>query len=376
MLAGGLSPFYRDILATPHRSYHRVDVLDGNGAQLVIPAEFTDETGGLVFQTGGISATLGSRVTRNLQIIVPQGVYPALPPDLLAPYGNRLRVTSGVELADGNLIYTWTSFTGRIQRPLLVPDGSVLVPAADRANEIVEAGFVVPTNSQLGNTVNAEFVRLVSDALPDAVFGTSDTFPQTMPAESWESDRAGALDEISTSVGAFWYALANGNFVQRYYPWTIPGNPIMTISDGPGGLIQGSPSRDRSDVYNSITVTGERADGSPPVYAVAEDNNPLSPTYVNGPFGRRHLSVRLNTPQTQGSAQTAANAYLRRSIALQETWTWQQPADAALELGDILSLDAYGRTGIIQVVSGYSMPLDTGSSMTVQAHAQIVGLLQ
>lgn len=376
MLPRGLEALYRATLAGPHRTYNRVDVLDGNGNLLPIPAEFTDETGGLAFGNGTISATLSSRVTRNLQITVPQGMYPALPPGLLAPYGNRLRVTSGVELADGSLRYTWTSFTGRIQQPLLVPDATVLVPAADRANEIVEAGFLVPTNSQVGNTLNAEFVRLVSDALADAVFGVSDVFPQTMPVESWESDRAGALDEISTSGGAFWYALADGSFVQRYYPWTVPGAPVVTLSDGPGGLIQGSPSRARSDVYNSITVTAERTDGTTPVYAVAEDNNPLSPTYVNGQFGRRHLYVRLNTPQTQGSAQTAANAYLRRSVALQETWTWTQPPDAALELGDVVALDAYDRTGIIQVISGYTLPLEPDGAMRVQAHAQIVGVLQ
>ncbi len=180
---------------------------------------------------------------------------------------------------------------------------------------------------------------------------------------------------MSTTVGAFWYALADGSFVQRYVPWTVPGSPVVSFSDGLNGVMVASPSRDREDVWNSITVTAERADGTPPVFAVAEDTNPLSPTYVNGPFGRRHRLVYLQTPQTQGSAQTAANAYLRRSVALQETWTWSMPPDAALELGDIVTLNAYDRTGIIQVVSGYTLPLEVGAMMTVQAHAQVIGLL-
>jgi hypothetical protein len=151
---------------------------------------------------------------------------------------------------------------------------------------------------------------------------------------------------------------------------------VVTLSDGQDGIILGSPLRDRSDVYNSITVTGERADGTTPVIAIAEDNNPASPTYVGGPFGRRHRTINLQTPQTQGTAQTAANAWLRRSIALQETWSWTQPPDASLELGDVVSLDAYGRTGIIQVVSGFSLPLNMDSMMTVQARAQIIGALE
>lgn len=375
MLAGGTDGLYRATLPTPHTRYILVEVLDGNGRVLPLPAQSIGEEGGLLIEGGSVNATLTSRVTRNLTIFVDQSLYPANPGDLLAPYGNRLKVTMGVKFADGNR-YAWTVFTGRIQRPLLTPDGRVAVPAADRANEIVEAGFVVPQNSQVGNSVNAEFIRLVSDAIPDAVFGTSDTFSQTMPQLTWALDRAGAIDEFATTVGAFWYTLADGSFVLRRYPWTVPGNPVVTLSDGRDGIILGSPLRDRSDVYNSITVTGERADGTAPVFALAEDNNPLSPTYVNGTFGRRHRTVNLQTPQTQGSAQTAANAWLRRSVALQETWGWTQPPDASLELGDVVSLNAYDRSGIIQVVSGFSLPLEVDAMMVVQAHAQVIGALE
>lgn len=375
MLPGGTDPLYRAALSRPHTHYVKVEVLDGDGNVLPLPPQSVGQEGGLLIGPGSsLSATLQSRVSRRLTITVDQSLYPADPGDLLAPYGNRLRAEMGIQFADGSR-YAWTVFTGRIQRPQLTPNGVVVVPAADRAYEVAEAGFLVPQNSTVGATVNAQFVSLVSDALDDAVFGVSDMFTQTMPALTWESDRAYALDEMSTTVGAFWYALADGSFVQRYVPWTVPGDPVVTLSDGLNGVLVASPSRDREDVWNSITVTAERADGTVPVYAVAEDNNPLSPTYVSGPFGRRHRFVYLQTPQTQGSAQTAANAYLRRSVALQETWTWTQPPDASMELGDIVSLNAYDRTGIIQVVSGFTLPLEVGAMMTVQAHAQVIGLL-
>lgn len=377
MLPGGLDPLYRAALASGQRLYTRIDVTDGNGNPVAIPAEFTDESGGLVYGDGSaVSATLNSRVTRNLTITLPQQLYPQTVDGFLAPYGNRLTVTRGLEWADGDQRYSWIVFTGRIQRPVLSPDGSVVLRAADRAYEVVEAGFVKPANAMTGSTVSVQFRTLISDGVPDAVFGVSDVFGQLMPAQTWESDRAGAADEISTTVGAFWYALADGRFVQRRYPWAVPSPSLLTLSDGVGGVIAGSPSRDREDVYNSITVYGERADGTLPVFAVAEDTNPLSRTFVGGPFGRRHRGIPLRTPQTQGSAQTAADAYLRRSVALQETWTWVQPPDAALELGDVVSLNAFDRTGIVQVVSGFTLPLDTGSMMTVQAHPQTIGALE
>jgi hypothetical protein len=378
MLTGGLDPLYRRALAAPHTEYVLVEVLDGAGNVLTVPrANRADPAvNGLEFLPGSsVNATLSSRVSRTLSLTVDQSLYPDDPGDLLAPYGNRLRATRGVEFADGSR-YAWTVFTGRIQEAVLAPDGTCVVPAADRSLEVAEFGFLVPTNSQAGATVNAEFVRLVSDALGDAVFGTSDSFAQTVPQLTWESDRAGAIDEMATAVGAFWYALADGSFVLRRYAWTVAGPPLLTLSDGVGGILMGSPSRDRSDVWNSIGVSGERADGTTPVFAVAQDANPASATYVDGPFGRRHRHVSLQTPQTQGSAQTAANDWLRRSVGLFETWRWTQPPDAALELGDVVSLNAFDRTGIIQVVSGFTMPLDPGDMMTVQAHAQIVGALE
>jgi hypothetical protein len=50
--------------------------------------------------------------------------------------------------------------------------------------------------------------------------------------------------------------------------------------------------------------------------------------------------------------------------------------DAALELGDTVSLNAHGQTGIIQVVSAYNLPLDVQSTMTVQGRSLIVGTLE
>jgi hypothetical protein len=377
MLPGGLDGLYRKALAAPFREYVKVEVLDGNGNVLDLPRGSIDpDTGGLLFLDGSaVSATLSSRVSRTMSLNVDESLYPETISGILAPYGNRLRAYRGIEFGDGGR-YAWQIFTGRIQEAVLAPDGIVSIPASDRALEVADFGFTTPQNSQVGNTILAEFIRLVSDALGDAVFGASDTFYETVPLLTWESDRAGAIDEMATTGSAFWYALADGSFVMRKYAWTVAGAPLLTLADGVGGVLVASPSRDRSDVWNSITVTGERADGSTPVYATAQDTNPASATYVSGPFGRRHRTINLQTPQTQGTAQTAANGWLRRSVGLFETWRWTQPPDAALELGDIVALNAYGRTGIIQVVSGFTLPLDVGAMMTVQAHAQVLGASQ
>lgn len=373
MLTGGLDATYRQALATSHASYVRVDVLDGAGNELEIPADRVGEDGGLQFLSGSVSATLTNRVTRTLDIVFDEALYPIGPGFILAPYGNRLRVWAGIKFAEGT-VYRWVIFTGRIQDDVNAVDGSVSVSAMDRGNEVVEAQFVAPENSQAGDLVSSEFVRLVSDGVPDAQFGTFDIANLTVPQLTWESDRAGALDEMATAAGCYWYVLANGDYVIRQYPFAVAAPSILTMDEGTGGLLAASPTRAREQIYNSITVTGERADGTTPVYALAQDLNPASPTYIRGNFGLRHRTLRLQTPQTQGSCQSAASDYLRTSIALTESWTWAQPVDAALELGDVVTLNARGESGIIQVVSGFTIPLDL-SVMAVVARAQVPGLL-
>lgn len=372
MLTGGLNSGYRQALAAPHEEYIRVDVLDGAGNIIPPPGNRVGQDGGIMFIDGTVNATLASNVTRNLELTVDETLYPAGPGFLLAPYGNRIRVMRGIKFPSGDR-FAWTVFTGRIQDDVNATDGQVSLSAADRANEVVEAKFLYPTNSSVGVTVSQQWRQLIVGGVPDAVFGPSDTFSQPMPQLAWAEDRAGAATEVSTSVGAFWYCLADGQYVQRRYPWTVAATPLLTLSDGIGGVVAGAPSRDRANVYNSIMVTAERADGTTPSYALAQDTNPSSPTYIFGNFGLRHLPVPLQTPTSNAASQAAADAYLKSSIALTEAWAWSMPCDASLELGDTVTLDARGESGIIQVLSAFTMPLVPNSAMACTGRAQVIG---
>jgi hypothetical protein len=377
MLAGGTDALYRDVLAAGHEHYVRIEVWSGTGsplAMLIPAADRGDPEGGLVFYSGTITATLGSRVTRNLQIGVPFDLYPADPGDLLAPFGNELRVFRGVRLGDGSAKYTWPVFRGRIRD--VAQSGSsaeVLVSCADRAADVVDAEFVSPQSSQTVNTVYTEFVRLVSDAVPDAEFGTSDTFSTPVKPLTWELDRAAALDEMASSASAVWYALADGSFVMRVLPWTVASSPVITLTDKDGGTVNDwTAKRSRESIFNVVTVSGERLNGDAPVYATASDNNPASPTYVGGGFGVRSLLERLQTPSTQVAAQGAAATLLANSVAPVEAWDLTLTPDASLELGDVLSLDINGRVGVIQVVSGLTMPLDLSGDMMVSTRSLVL----
>lgn len=367
MLPGGLDPMYRAALSTSHQPFLLVEILDGLDNVLIANPTYI---------SGSVNASLTNRISRSCNITFDESFYPFNPTDPLAPYGSKLRVTRGVEFADGSR-FAWIVFVGRIQQTDLSDDGTCTAQAADYAADVLEAKFLIPNNSQAGDPVSAEVYRLIADGFPSATFGPTDVQNIPTQALTWQLDRGQALDELASSVGAFWYPLADGRFVLRRFAWTIPAVPVVTYADGPGGSITGSSaSRAREDVYNSLTVTGERLSGDAPVYATAQDDNTASPTYIAGPFGRRHQLLRLQTPASQSAAQAAATDNLRRLTALVESWEWDMTVDAALELGDTVSLDVHGRSDIIQVVSGFSMPLDLSGPMRVRARSQVVGTLE
>lgn len=379
MLPGGLDPLYRSILATGMQHFVRLEVWSGLGEPLasLIPAQRRGELeGGLCFYNGTVSATLNSRVTRELQFSVPYDMYPYAPGDLLAPFGNEIRAYRGVRLGDGSDVYTWQVFRGRIRNVDQYSTGNVSIVCTDRASDVTDHQFVSPQNSQPANTVYEEFVRLVRDAVPDATFGASDTFATLVQPLSWELSRAAALDEMTRSLGAVWYALANGDFVMRRYPWTQPGSPVLTLTDASGGTVnQWQRSRDRNSIYNVVTVTGERLNGDTPVYATASDTNPASPTRIGGNFGVRSLLDRLQTPSTTGGAQGAARDRLAVSIAPVETFQLRCSVDAAMELGDIVTVELEGGESV-QVVSALSVPLTVDGDMFVSTRSLVRNVLE
>lgn len=367
MLPGGLDAMYRAALGTSHQPYVLVEVLDG--FQNILES-------GLTYITGGVDATLTSRVARTCQITFEESFYPYEPGDLLAPYGNMIRAWRGIEYADGTRD-AWVVFVGRIQQTRLNTDGTCTAYAADFAADVVENKFLVPQNSQAGTFVSAEVVRLISDGFPQATFTGFSVVDIPVQPLTWQLDRGQALDELATSVGAFWYPLATGQFTLRTYPWTVPGLPVVTYSDSDGGqVVASSAARSREGVYNVLTVTGERLNGDVPVFASASDTNPASPTYVAGNFGVRSQLLRLQTPASQGSAQATALDNLKRLVALSDTWEWEMSPDAALELGDVVMLNVRGRSDIIQVVEEFSMPLDLSAPMRVQGRSQVPGSLE
>jgi hypothetical protein len=365
---------YRQALAAPHNAYSRVELWKSGIKQ----EEFNlgdrsnaADWGRPVYFTGSIRATLNSRVARTLTMNVPDTLYPFDDDDLLDPFGTHLRCFRGVRYGDGS-VDEFATFSGPIKRVTMQMGNIAQITAADLANEVILAGFTGASQSDVGANVVTEFQRLVSGGYPAATFGPSGTFANTVPPLSYDTDRGAAIDALAKAAGAFWYPLADGRFVIRRIPWTtaLTAQPLRMGSGdepdlaGAGTVTSAWPDRGNDGVYNRLVISVERPDGSQPVYAVVQDDDPASKTWVGGPYGVKTATIRITSADNAATALNAAKAAFAKGKARIENWRINCVPDASIELGDPIGL-YYRRRFKLQLVAGYSLPLEPNGAMAI-----------
>lgn len=321
--------------------------------------------------SGSVSAQLSGRVTRSAEFTLPDTFYPQTATDLLAPERAIVQISTGIGYPDGSR-EIFPVFTGRVYEASQAESGTVTFRGDDLAADVVAFRFETPNSSQSGPATSTigEIQRLIRDAYDAATFGTHDADDGEVPVLAWDEDRGQALDDLSSSLQSRWYALGNGDFVVRKYPYTAT-TPLLTLSDGIGGVVSGATrSKTRDGVTNSVTVVSERLDGTSPVRAIVRDNNAASPTYFSGLFGKVSQIITIQTPVDEFIATLLAKKQLVSSLALAEQWSASIVPDATLEPGDTVTI-SYRGASADQVLDSITYPLTADGTMAIQGRASI-----
>lgn len=355
-------PEYRPALHGPHRrvSYITATDIDGNVLVADVPV-----------LGGSVRASLTNRVTRSATFTLPEPWYPDLPTDPFSPYLGVVRIRSGIALGNGQEI-TFPLFTGRVYASTLEESGSVTFRADDLAADVVAARFEQPMPSSRSKfaTYVSEIMRLISDAVPQAVFGEIDDSGQRVPALVWDEDRGKALDDLAEAIGCRWYALGDGSFVVRPFDYAQTA-PVQEFMEGPKGLMSRSQiQQTRDGAANSVVVVSERLDGTDPVRVVRRDNDLSSAARWGGKFGKITQVIKVQTPQSQAEATLLAETQLRASVALTQQWTASVVADQSIEPGDTVRLGYRGRMAD-QILDGVTYPLGAGAVMTLTGRGAV-----
>lgn len=284
-----------------------------------------------------VSATYGTQGGRDARLRVSRHVTDA---GLLDPNSDQVIINTGIP----NLIDI-PIFTGRVDQLSESSNGDVDVQLLSRGAEAIRAEFEVPWAANItGNQARFEMARIIQSIDPSWGVDYTNANMNTIPdGLVWETDPGQALDQLGQGASLIWQPDRVGSFVIYTNPYsigsTLGSNPVVTLVDGEDGvLVQVEVNKSRIGVFNSVTVVTERVNNTPPIRVTAKDENPGSPTFWGGLFGKQNLVVKNQTPTSLSEATDLAVRLLRQSLALQRSFTISVPDLPFLDPGDVFTL--------------------------------------
>ena len=269
---------------------------------------------------------------------------------LLAPYGNQLRVWSGIEFDDGTEELVCVG-TFRITRSVSrYPRCTVDI--SDRAWVVVNAKFIAPWFVAAGTAWDVAITNLLGDRYPGVPTDIpSVEFTSTTPRLTLDqqADPWVGAQEWAASIGYALYFTPLGVATIRSEVALAAADPVWTFDGKPAAnqppvlsdwanlaLYDEAVTWDTADAYNAVTVTGNSSSLSTAVQGSAYDNDPDSPTQWGGPFGYKPLFESTELVSTAAQATALAVGRLQQVAGLAESLQIPSVCNPALEVGDLV----------------------------------------
>jgi len=306
------------------------------------------------------------------------GWIPTEPDSPLAPFGPEIRVERGVRYHDGTTELVPLG-TFRIEDVSVDDSGSDLalaISGQDRSARIIDAKFEEPYQVAAGTNYRDAILEAVQAAWPDVPhdLATTDRVAPMLPAEEG-SDRWEFCQKMAAALGMELFFNGVGTLVMQPVAQFVTGSPTWEIAEGEQGvLVRLTRGWTRQGSFNRSIVTGENlSDDGPPARGIATDDNPLSPTYYFGPFGK--VPDLFHSAMIVGDAQAAdvAAARLARQLGIAQSVSFGTVVNPKLEPSQIVRI-IRERAGVSQdhVLDSVTIPLSAEAEMSASTRATVV----
>lgn len=182
---------------------------------------------------------------------------------------------------------------------------------------------------------------------------------QRWPIDSkFQGDRWEQVRKLAEAIGCWVHNDELGHWVIA--PLPTEGTPVLTLDEGDlGTLTRSEVESSRVDTYNGVGVRYELPSTGSGL-AFEYDSNPFSPTYWDGPFGKRSIIVDNDTVDNDTDAIAAAvkllNQYKGRGQQINCKAVW----NPLLEPGDTINVRT--PTGALEthLVDRIDLPIPLG----------------
>ena len=289
---------------------------------------------------------------------------------------SRLRVDRGVQFIDGTTEWVTVATLSVQSATRSLGKGTLSVSAYDPAACIDDYTLITPYApigvDQVPLTTVAAIKDLVDLALWETavwhVAPTVDVVVKPQAGTVFTGSRWDAINKLGKSLSAAVY-------VDQLGEWHIDsvqtGGWVScdTFTTGVDGvLVDGTTSKDRRDVFNAVPLRWEGPTGGGLVFVV--DNDPNSPTFWSGPFGRKPASEqRVETVTTQKQAVDAATALLAQFKGFTASVNFVSVHNPLIVPGDVIEVIVPDYSlHQLHVVDSINYEL-VGGSMTAQTRA-------
>lgn len=319
------------------------------GSAFVVPVT-------MVPGTGSVKVDAGSAVRRTLscQLNV------SMDHPVVDPFVSELRAEYGLVESSSGAVW-WVPvgvfvLTGVTE----VGAGVVAVEGADRWKRVQGARFERPVSTS-GDSV-AAMVELLQGADSRITVDATAALPGTHGASVWDRNRDDAVLQLARSTGNTVFMDAEGRAVIRPAP-SLSDASVWQVGRGAGGVkVSGRRGVTVDSTYNAVVVIGQ-PQGKAPVYGVARDTDPASPTRYGGPFGKRprFYTSSLITTTAQANA-AAAGLLLARALGVARTLELETLPNPALDGGDVLTVEVEPSVWRRHLVESYTLPLGLGTT--------------
>ncbi|MFJ8594885.1 DUF5047 domain-containing protein [Streptomyces sp. NPDC093598] len=343
-------------LAEPHRVATSVQLFLTDGRVLNL-----EHTG------GSVTVDRAQAIRRTCTVTVADpSLIPRTPTDQLATYGARLRISRGIDYGDGTQELVPLGLFRLDTADGDVSEGPVSLQGKDLSAIVTDDQFTEPY--KVSGTVVGAVTALIQRSIPtaDVISLIADT-PIGSRVFDVEGDPWAGAQEIAAAAGAEVYCNADGVFVISQLPNPLTTPPVWAIEAVEGGVyISANRAMSSDGVRNGVLARGENtSENVPPISYLAVDDDPGSPTYWGGPFGRRPKFVSSSAYTTLSACAQAANAELAKSRAPNASGDISSLPNPALEPGDVLRVTHEDGTRELHQAAAFTVPLSEAGDFPI-----------
>lgn len=347
-----------------------------DGHVVDVAAEVVDGAG-LVLERlpvlgGRVEADESRLVRRTLELSIadPDGALtPTKAGDLLHPLtGNRLRISRGIL---GSPLDPLGVFL--INRPKVRDSGfgpTLSLSGLDLARAVSRARWTDPYVVAAGQNVAAAGQALLDSRVAGLRFNLSPTSRITSLAVfGLERDNDPFKDAASLfeAIGHELFFDAAGVVVSRAVPDPAVDPVVASFVEGEGStLLSVEHDLDADKAYNGVIVVGEGSGVGAPIRADVWDDDPDSPTYYLGAYGKVPYFLTSAFITSQAQALEAGQALLRRLLRAAQAVVIEALPDPRRAPGDVARVTRQvSGVDAVYAAATVTMPLGVDEPMSL-----------